>query len=432
MANIWKGKPKVMDREISSSCPPRRIDIPRVDMKEIFGPTPWRNEQFQEAPTPQTDGKPRAPSPPQQTVRKPLELAATPPTPPTVVTKKAERVNTPPVAKEHEESEKHFDEGDLEAINAALEAFAIEQSKEQMRAKELEVSHPPNPQNLEPEPETPQTGKESAENQKPKPVDKPAMEPKPDKSQACVDKANLPVVQVDARITQLEQDNAKLMHLVNLIQEKYVNVAKRFHYVEDKIKRRDIDRLNTEKNLLSSLEKLQSNLKEKDEKINQLEEALTNCEIARLTSEEKILEYLRFEGHIHRQRTTNMKKLFKDFEMSKEVALLSDEQELAAEIVTLQQAKDEQAECLDFVRNCTICCEPYDDKERHRVGLSTCGHTFCADCVDKTIINSPFAVTKTASCPTCQLQFSRHQVFKVFKNVKAVGKPTNRTLTPQR
>ena len=51
MANIWKGKPKVMDREISSSCPPRRIDIPRVDMKEIFGPTPWRNEQFQESPT---------------------------------------------------------------------------------------------------------------------------------------------------------------------------------------------------------------------------------------------------------------------------------------------------------------------------------------------------------------------------------------------
>jgi len=67
-----------------------------------------------------------------------------------------------------------------------------------------------------------------------------------------------------------------------------------------------------------------------------------------------------------------MKKLFKDFEMSKEVALLSDEQELAAEIVNLQQTKEEQAECLDFVRNCTICCEPYDDKERHRVGLRKC------------------------------------------------------------
>ena len=43
MANIWKGKPKVQDQEISSSCPQRRIDIPRVDMKEIFGHTPWRN-----------------------------------------------------------------------------------------------------------------------------------------------------------------------------------------------------------------------------------------------------------------------------------------------------------------------------------------------------------------------------------------------------
>ena len=31
--------------------------------------------------------------------------------------------------------------------------------KEQMRAKELEVSHPPNPPNLEPEPEAPQNAK---------------------------------------------------------------------------------------------------------------------------------------------------------------------------------------------------------------------------------------------------------------------------------
>jgi len=405
-------------------------------MKEIFGHTPWRNpennHESQSIPT-EAQSKARAPSPPQQAIRKPLESTATPPTPPTVVSKKAERVNTPPIAKEAEESEKPFDDGDLEAINAALEAFAIEQSKEQMRAKELEVSHPSNPPNPDPEPEAPQPSKESSETQKAKPEDKPDMEPKLDKNPVKADNGNQPVdsASTDARINQLEEDNAKLLHMVNLIQEKYVNVAKRFHYVEDKIKRRDIDRLNTEKNLLSTLEKLQSNLKEKEDKINHLEEALTNCEIARLTSEEKILDYLRFEGHIHRQRTTNMKKLYRDFEMSKEVALLSDEQELAAEIVNLQQTKEEQAECLDLVRNCTICCEPYNDKERHRVGLSTCGHTFCADCVDKIIFNSPFAVTNTASCPTCQLQFSRHQVFKVFKNVRAVGKPTNRTLTPR-
>ena len=109
MANIWKGKPKAQDREISSSCPPRRIDIPRVDMKEIFGQTPWRNpENVQESypvknriehiPT-EAQSKARAPSPPQQAIRKPLESTATPPTPPTVASKKAERVNTPPTTR---------------------------------------------------------------------------------------------------------------------------------------------------------------------------------------------------------------------------------------------------------------------------------------------------------------------------------------------
>ena len=42
--------------------------------------------------------------------------------------------------------------------------------------------------------------------------------------------------------------------------EKYVNIAKRFHYVEDKIRRRDAERLATEATILSSLEKLQENL----------------------------------------------------------------------------------------------------------------------------------------------------------------------------
>jgi len=305
MANIWKGKPKAQDREISSSCPPRRIDIPRVDMKEIFGQTPWRNpENVQESypvknriehiPT-EAQSKARAPSPPQKAIRKPLESTATPPTPPTVASKKAERVNTPPTTKEAEESEKPFDDGDLEAINAALEAFAIEQSKEQMRAKELEVSHPSKLSNPDPEPEALEPLKESTEAPKPKTEDKTDMEQKTDKNSVKADNGTQPVdaSSTDARISQLEEDNSKLMHLVNLIQEKYVNVAKRFHYVEDKIKRRDIDRLNTEKNLLSTLEKLQSNLKEKEERINHLEEALTNCEIARLTSEEKILDYLR-------------------------------------------------------------------------------------------------------------------------------------------
>lgn len=103
-----------------------------------------------------------------------------------------------------------------------------------MRAKELEVSHPSNPPNPDPEPEAPQPSKgknnswefytfyysESAETQKAKPEDKTDMEPKLDKSPVKADNGNPPVdsESTDARISQLEEDNAKLLHMVNLIQ----------------------------------------------------------------------------------------------------------------------------------------------------------------------------------------------------------------------
>jgi chromosome segregation ATPase len=47
------------------------------------------------------------------------------------------------------------------------------------------------------------------------------------------------------------------------------------------------------KGLVSTVEKLELNLKEKEDKIIHLEEALTDCETARRTSEEKIRVYLR-------------------------------------------------------------------------------------------------------------------------------------------
>ena len=52
-------------------------------------------------------------------------------------------------------------------------------------------------------------------------------------------------------------ENAKLTHTCTTIQEKYVNVAKRFHYLEDKMKRREVDRLTSEQNILTALERLQ-------------------------------------------------------------------------------------------------------------------------------------------------------------------------------
>ena len=39
----------------------------------------------------------------------------------------------------------------------------------------------------------------------------------------------------------------------------------------------------------------------KDAQIANLESAVTESEVARLESEEKMLDYFRFEGHIHRQ-----------------------------------------------------------------------------------------------------------------------------------
>jgi len=45
-------------------------------------------------------------------------------------------------------------------------------------------------------------------------------------------------------------------HISEIFGEKYVNVAKRFHYVEDKIRRKDAERLTAEKTILETLEKM--------------------------------------------------------------------------------------------------------------------------------------------------------------------------------
>ena len=115
-----------------------------------------------------------------------------------------------------------------------------------------------------------------------------------------------------------------------------------------------------------------ASLSAKDDKITSLENAITESEIARLDSEEKILDYLRFEGHIHKNRTTNMKKLFNDFNMTDAAVLISDESELTAEIVDLRKTKKDQIEKLEEVKLCQICIEPYEDKhnkDRCRMGI---------------------------------------------------------------
>ena len=69
---------------------------------------------------------------------------------------------------------------------------------------------------------------------------------------------------------------------------------------------------------------------------------------------------------------------------------------------------------LDTFKICQICIEDYDNKDRPRVVLSPCGHTTCAECAENIIKASPFAVSGTGACPTCNAHYSRHQVFKVI------------------
>ena len=125
--------------------------------------------------------------------------------------------------------------------------------------------------------------------------------------------------------------------------------------------------------------------------------------------------------------------------MSKEATLISDESELAAEILDLKSLQRHQTEKLEMVNVCQICLETYDNVKRPKIGIrkgywffsfkinyfilsyliinilsSLCGHVFCSNCIENLINTSPFAVTGTAVCPTCQIHFSRHQIFKVI------------------
>jgi len=69
---------------------------------------------------------------------------------------------------------------------------------------------------------------------------------------------------------------------------------------------------------------------------------------------------------------------------------------------------------LENFETCQICIEKYDNKERPRVVLSNCGHVTCDKCAENIIKASPFAVSGTGACPTCNAHFSRHQIFKVI------------------
>ena len=68
--------------------------------------------------------------------------------------------------------------------------------------------------------------------------------------------------------------------------EKYVNVAKRFHYVEDKIRRKDAERLTAEKTILETLEKLNSGQEKIQKMAKSNEDSMKQMKDSRITEQE--------------------------------------------------------------------------------------------------------------------------------------------------
>ena len=68
-----------------------------------------------------------------------------------------------------------------------------------------------------------------------------------------------------------------------------------------------------------------------------------------------------------------------------------EEQKAKVEAV-LQSCRDE----LEEATECGICNELFDDNARARTVLTPCGHSMCADCVEKWVTQK-----ENGTCPSC-------------------------------
>ena len=73
---------------------------------------------------------------------------------------------------------------------------------------------------------------------------------------------------------------------LEIFAEKYVNVAKRFHYVEDKIRRKDAERLTAEKTILETLEKLNTGQEKIQKMAKSNEDSMKEMKDSRITEQE--------------------------------------------------------------------------------------------------------------------------------------------------
>ena len=68
--------------------------------------------------------------------------------------------------------------------------------------------------------------------------------------------------------------------------EKYVNVAKRFHYVEDKIRRKDAERLTAEKTILETLEKMNDSQEKIQKMVKSNEDTMKEFQELKISEQE--------------------------------------------------------------------------------------------------------------------------------------------------
>ena len=77
-----------------------------------------------------------------------------------------------------------------------------------------------------------------------------------------------------------------LKYNLEIFAEKYVNVAKRFHYVEDKIRRKDAERLTAEKTILETLEKLNTGQEKIQKMVKSNEDSMNEIKESKITEQE--------------------------------------------------------------------------------------------------------------------------------------------------
>lgn len=74
--------------------------------------------------------------------------------------------------------------------------------------------------------------------------------------------------------------------ILEIFGEKYVNVAKRFHYVEDKIRRKDAERLTAEKTILETLEKMNDSHEKIQKMVKSNEDAMKEFKELKISEQE--------------------------------------------------------------------------------------------------------------------------------------------------